>query len=417
VSTNPPQLSGPLREKIRVLAEHPDLIIDRAYAAIVNLEDGYSGLTSVVKRDVMESIRLSAQLWFKTMLDGTFPSADELEVFRASGRRRVHQGLSLPSLLRAFRLGSREMWQVFLELGEGNEALRDELLFVLSPYLLDHFDLMAQSIAQAYLEEEHQRTRWRDALRYELCSIVFSSPDDTDAFKKTAEALGIDGSGLRVAIAVDVCTPDVVPTGLEAELDRFTLSVSRHFKTAYNDLVRVSYHGHLIIWVPCARGDSLVATDRRLLKHACSLLDASSQVRAIGVGLMNAGPGGWATSAEEAIKALELGARGVGATRAHMYSDIAVSESVRRADNALRYLDSLIERLSHESDLLATLETYFEQSQRRKATAAALGIHPNTLTYRLERVESLLGAKLEDVGWMMKLHIAMRLRRSSLPAE
>ncbi|HEY0229719.1 MAG TPA: helix-turn-helix domain-containing protein, partial [Dokdonella sp.] len=411
----PPKLSGPLREKALILAENPDLIIDRAYSAIVNLDDGYSGLNPVVKRDVMESIRLSARLWFKSILEGTFPAADELEILRASGRRRVHQGLPLTSLLRAFRLGSREMWQVFLELGEDDEALRNELLFVLSPYLLDHFDLMAQSIAQAYLEEEHQRTRWRDALRYELCSIVFSSPDDVDAFKKAAEALGIDGSGLRVAITIDIHMPDVAPSGLEAELDRFTLSVSRHFKTAYNDLVRAAYHGHLIIWVPCARGDSLIAADRRLLKHASSLLETSSQVRAIGVGLMNAGPAGWATSANESIKALELGNRSAGGKRAHLYSDIAVSESVRRADNALRYLDSLIERLSHESDLLMTLEVYFEQSQRRKATAAALGIHPNTLTYRLERVEALLGAKLEDVGWMMKLHIAMRLRRGSMP--
>jgi len=89
-----------------------------------------------------------------------------------------------------------------------------------------------------------------------------------------------------------------------------------------------------------------------------------------------------------------------------LYSDIVVNESVRRTDNVLRYLSSLLERLAEEPELLSTLQTYFDQQQRRKIAADVLGIHPNTLNHRLERIETLLGAKLDDASWIAKLHVS-----------
>jgi len=50
-----------------------------------------------------------------------------------------------------------------------------------------------------------------------------------------------------------------------------------------------------------------------------------------------------------------------------------------RADNVLRYLNSLLERLSEEPEPLSTLQTYFDQLLRRQITGSVLGIHPNTL--------------------------------------
>ncbi|WP_371141958.1 MULTISPECIES: helix-turn-helix domain-containing protein [Burkholderia] len=43
-------------------------------------------------------------------------------------------------------------------------------------------------------------------------------------------------------------------------------------------------------------------------------------------------------------------------------------------------------------------------------TAAALDIHPNTLDHRLERVENITGAKLDDAAWIARLEIALKLR-------
>ena len=57
---------------------------------------------------------------------------------------------------------------------------------------------------------------------------------------------------------------------------------------------------------------------------------------------------------------------------------------------------SLLEQLGNEPDLLLTLETYLNLGRRRGHTAKRLGIHPNTLDYRLGRVEELL-----ERAWLM----------------
>lgn len=84
-------------------------------------------------------------------------------------------------------------------------------------------------------------------------------------------------------------------------------------------------------------------------------------------------------------------------------------------DNVVRFFDSLMERLAPEPHLLKTLQAFFEFRQHRKVVAGALNIHPNTLSYRLERIETILGARLDDIGWLSRLCAALRLRKLSQP--
>jgi DNA-binding PucR family transcriptional regulator len=92
------------------------------------------------------------------------------------------------------------------------------------------------------------------------------------------------------------------------------------------------------------------------------------------------------------------------------YSEIALDDAVAGSENVTRFFQALLERLSQEPHLLETLQTYFELRQHRKAVAAALKVHPNTLSYRLERIENLLGASLDNTAWVAKLHTALQLQ-------
>ncbi|MFM0203166.1 helix-turn-helix domain-containing protein [Paraburkholderia fungorum] len=127
---------------------------------------------------------------------------------------------------------------------------------------------------------------------------------------------------------------------------------------------------------------------------------------------MNHGAKGWATSAEEAMTALNFGWRGDRAKKVYLYSDIAIDESIRSNGSALRYFESMFSEILHEKDLMTTLECYFDNSQRRKSTAASLAIHPNTLNHRIARIETLLGAELDAPSWIARLFIALNLRNT-----
>lgn len=411
--THVPKVTGVLRQRTLELKDDPSELVNRCYMLALEIDEAYGKLSPSFKQDFLESLDFSAQLWLNSILAGAFPSAQELEVVANTGRRRAHQGVALASLLRAFRLGAREIWKDFLKFARSDPETRDELLFDVSLYLLEYFDVISQTIGQAYLEEQFQKLRWRDSLRHELATVVFQFPDDVKTFRQVAEALGLDPTVPRIALACDLRLIKGASTRWEAELDRTTLAVSRQLEIAQDELVRVFHRDRLVIWTPCVRGDTVVAADRRIAEASQGLLKSIPEITAVGIGLMNEGPAGWGMSVDEAFKALEFGARGKTQAKVHLYSDIAINESARRTDNVLRYLNSVLERLAGEPELLETLQTYFDQQQRRKVAADVLGIHPNTLNHRLERVESLVGANLEDAAWIAKLHIALRLRQRS----
>jgi len=63
------------------------------------------------------------------------------------------------------------------------------------------------------------------------------------------------------------------------------------------------------------------------------------------------------------------------------------------------------------TSLIETLEAWFGAGGRLKETAAALHVHPNTVTQRLDRIGELLGAGWRDPGRALDLQLALRLAR------
>jgi purine catabolism regulator len=70
-------------------------------------------------------------------------------------------------------------------------------------------------------------------------------------------------------------------------------------------------------------------------------------------------------------------------------------------------------------ELLRTLETYLASSESKADTARALHLTRQSLYLRLERLERLLGADLDDPDVMLSLGLALRALRltESLPPE
>jgi signal transduction histidine kinase len=159
VLANVPRISSDLREKTASLAADLSVVVERALGILKSL-DGYKLLSPPAMRDVDDSVALSAKVWFETLLSGEPPSARDMAVFREIGQRREHQRVPLNSLLQALRYGLREIWSTYIALGELDGRLTKELLFDVSLYLFDYFDLIAQIIVRTYLADHDHRNRW-----------------------------------------------------------------------------------------------------------------------------------------------------------------------------------------------------------------------------------------------------------------
>jgi purine catabolism regulator len=80
-------------------------------------------------------------------------------------------------------------------------------------------------------------------------------------------------------------------------------------------------------------------------------------------------------------------------------------------------LQELLAPLEIGPDLWGTIEAYFDNELDAPATAEALHLHPNTLRYRLGRVEELIGRSLRSPATIAALQFALRERRSASPPE
>ncbi|MEZ0348935.1 MAG: helix-turn-helix domain-containing protein [Thermus sp.] len=82
-------------------------------------------------------------------------------------------------------------------------------------------------------------------------------------------------------------------------------------------------------------------------------------------------------------------------------------ESPKGRDRLLR----LLSPLEPHADLLDTLEAYLQARLSLKGAARCLSLHPNTVLYRLHRVEELTGLRLHRVEDLCLAHMALQLRR------
>ena len=101
-------------------------------------------------------------------------------------------------------------------------------------------------------------------------------------------------------------------------------------------------------------------------------------------------------------------------------SDLVFEYQVSRPGLGRKHLVTLIDPLRDSVDLLPTLQAFVESDSNRKKTATWLTVHPNTVDYRLKRVEQLTGLDPMKPSGLRRLHAALiadRLEARRAPVE
>ncbi|WP_157226158.1 PucR family transcriptional regulator [Rhodococcus sp. AW25M09] len=88
-------------------------------------------------------------------------------------------------------------------------------------------------------------------------------------------------------------------------------------------------------------------------------------------------------------------------------SDLVFEYQVSRPGLGRKHLVTLIDPLRDSVDLLPTLHAFVDSDSNRKKTATWLTVHPNTVDYRLKRVEQLTGLDPMKPSGLRRLHAAL----------
>lgn len=113
--------------------------------------------------------------------------------------------------------------------------------------------------------------------------------------------------------------------------------------------------------------------------------------------------------------ALEIGMRSGRSDTVIVLDDLGVSGLLLQLDDAgqlLTFADRTLAAVrQHDRDrgtaLIPTLRSFLDHRQNRADTAAALHVHPNTVTQRLQRIQTLTGADLSDPDAVVALTTAL----------
>lgn len=317
----------------------------------------------------------------RRFLDDTGPEDTEAgRIYQALGRGEHRAGRSLDALQAAYRVGARVAWRRVSRLA-ADAAVPIEAQHELAEAIFAYIDQLAAESVEGYAEAQAAQAGSLLRRREELLMLLLTEPPAPAA---AIEAAAVD-AGWRVPqrIAMVAVTP-----GAASRVARRLSGDALH---GGND-----ESGYVAVPEPGALTAELAAAARRYdaaagLGPSLPLAEAPRSARWALLALGQASPG-------EMVEA-----------EAHL-ADLALAASpdIVRAlrDRALAPLDG--ETATSRARLESTLMAWLRHRGAQAAVAAELGVHPQTVRYRLRRLRELFGAALEDPDRRFALELALR---------
>lgn len=324
------------------------------------------------------------------------PTIEQIDTFRAIAQ----MGLSLTTVLRAFRGDHQyivERWSDAVTTQCRDPKLAVEAIKAGSSYLLSWIDAMAEQIMEEYQVETERLARDRTRAHLEDTRRVLSD-----------DQLDIDSASKRLRYRLNTRHVAMVlrdrpeSTRAARALDATAREIARAVADGQGLVLRVDSRT-MWCWFPWD-GRPL----RCIPKPKAPVL--------VAVGRPGDGLDGFRRSHREALDALhvaELTSRPVhGVT---YYDDVDIV-SVFSTDPK-RCREFMLQELGPlaADDLMTlrqreTLRAFYAANSNYRATASALGLHHNTVRYRLERVERALGRTLDQRR--LALELALHLEEN-----
>jgi len=319
----------------------------------------------------------------------------------------VRRNTPLATLLRAYRLGTMWFWTLWrreiIKRIDEPELLMQAVDHSMS-FVFDYVDLVSEQVTEEYALQRSRWARSAAALRHETVEgLLDGSLTDVDV---AASRLGYDLRPTHLALVLSA-SPKSDAEDVVARLEHCAQELAARVTPRRPLLVP---DGRTTMWAwlsfehaPSADAFAAVEKDRKLLGEL-----------SVTCGDPQAGLAGFVASHQEALHARELmrlSDRGRG--RIVRYDEVAlVSLLAADLDRARQFVARELGELNNSDDattrIRATVQVLLEESGRTAVAARRLGVHQNTVSYRVRQAEEILGHSLKQRRF--EVETALRLR-------
>ncbi|MER7541736.1 helix-turn-helix domain-containing protein [Spirillospora sp. NPDC127506] len=313
---------------------------------------------------------------------------------RDSAALRAEEGVPLDAILTAYQIGAAMAWD---ELAAGAEPADLPAFQEALGYFLDFQRLLISSVSAAYLEvrqildsQEHggrhalmtalmtgETAGHRPAPRYAVLALAFAPhPDEAGAGQRAR--IAARRKIRRIRTVLDEVADEPAFTALDSSGGTALLPYSAGWDVLHD----------------------LVA---RAAKCADVPVTAAAEIT---------GPAGIPAAVAQTAEIMDLVRRAGRPPGLYRLADVLLDYQLSRPSGALPGLAALLAPLDRKPELLRTLERYLACDLDRRATGAALHVHPNTVAYRVRRISALTGLDPARPGDLQLLHAALIARRA-----
>jgi hypothetical protein len=306
------------------------------------------------------------------------------DVYVALGRGEMRAGRTLDALLSAYRIGARVAWRRFADAGAA-AGLHPETMYLLAESIFAYIDELSAESAEGYALEQSAAAGQAEQRRRRLVRmLVREPPAEPNAIAAAADDAGWTLPRRLAALALTGERRETVAARLPPDT----------IADAIGELV--------CVLVPDPEAPGRGAEIERAILEAGAVAGLGTTVRwseaslsfaRARAALALAGPSGELVLARE--RAAELLLR----------SD----ERLARELAADRLAPLTGQPAGSQARLTETLQAWLEEQGRLTAVAERLGVHPQTVRYRLGRLRELFGGALDDADARFELELALRV--------
>jgi PucR C-terminal helix-turn-helix domain/GGDEF-like domain len=404
--------SVPILEVARKMSEDLDgvarKLTDSIHAHIGELEDD-------LRLGTHESCRSNLGMIMTMLSDGTRPSlATPPPEALAYAKEYVRRGLGFEALQRAYRTGQATLSTMWLQelrtRADDAQELADTFGFF-NDWLFMWVEALENRLTEYYMIERERQLRGTSAIRVEQVRVILegSAVDPRSASARLKYEL--DRKHVAYIVWPDEGTLDA-PNGnvLFGAMEQVAADVAELLGA--NDHISVPLGGYLACWAglrACPPAEIFPGRIPLVSKRAIY----------VALGQLGEGIKGFRRSHEEALLARRVHRLRSEQARSTCvrFSDVALEAMLTHSrDEARRFVRQQLRSLADEDEsavrLRTTLSIFLEENASFLNAAARLGIHRNTVAYRIRRAEELLGHEIRER--QLELQTALRLAHLGL---
>lgn len=327
----------------------------------------------------------------------------------ALGHVSAHRNIGLTPLFRSYRLGHEILWQWFVDqiAAEQPAEIHAPAAQYLAPWIFAYVDRVISLVEEVYETERDAWMRSSLAIRSEIIGAVMAGRE-TNA-QRASERLRYDlmahHLGVVAWVPEDAGGPDL------DELQRQVSVAMRQLAEALGTRqpLTLAEGSHLSMgWLTRRTAFSAAEVSSLVSAHR----QGPSNVR-MALGAPGTGLEGFRRTQIEAGHARRI-ARLLGAAPGSVtaYADVALlSMATVDEEQAAVYVAGVLGPLAADDETTSraaeTLRVFLEENRSRKAAAARLHVHANTVNYRVKQAEQTLGYPVE--GDTLALRVALAL--------